>query len=345
VKGVFTDLLNANTWSGINLIPAVVGATNNSTRGATTSCIPNYFLPSAFNQMPSMSSAPSINFTGTCLTPSQIGLPIDTQVVNCAYVKTQTNFEDDGNGIGIEFTANQSCPTQPIDTYLANTTFVSNKVTQYFSSTVDTFKATTHTWSSNNFLNYALSTLDNSTLGATCSYVTENFNQTKNYLGAITFNAQPIIKQTTYPATVGELGYTRTFTATKTSFSVGFNTLIDFGGLEIGHYFFSVKETVTCISTPALNFFNFFWGTSSLAPELNFSQFTGSQAYIETPNMVTHGIRMNAGITTFHRTFIVPFVNDSTLIHSVRMTGIFSPAISSIRSDVTITKIGLKKSL
>ena len=104
-------------------------------------------------------------------------------------------------------------------------------------------------------LKYALSTLDNSTLGATCSYVTENFNQTKNYLGAITFNAQPIIKQTTYPATVGELGDTRTFTATKTSFSVGFNTMIDFGGLEIGHYFFSVKETVTCISTPALNFF------------------------------------------------------------------------------------------
>jgi hypothetical protein len=58
--------------------------------------------------------------------------------------------------------------------------------------------------------------------------------------------------------------------------------------------------------------------------------------------MVTHGIRMNAGITTFHRTFIVPFVNDSTLIHSVRMTGIFSPAISSIRSDVTITKMDKK---
>ena len=75
---------------------------------------------------------------------------------------------------------------------------------------------------------YALSTLDNSTLGATCSYLTQNFSQNKNYLGAITFDEQPIVQQTTYPATVGELGYTRTFTGTKTSLATGFNTLIDF---------------------------------------------------------------------------------------------------------------------
>ena len=72
--------------------------------------------------------------------------------------------------------------------------------------------------------------------------------------------------------------------------------------------------------------------------EQNFSQFTGSGAWIETPNMVAYALRLNAGVTTFHRTFIVPFVNASTLAHSVRLTGTITP-ITSVRSDVTITKI------
>ena len=72
--------------------------------------------------------------------------------------------------------------------------------------------------------------------------------------------------------------------------------------------------------------------------EQNFSEFTGSNAWIETPNIVTYAQRLNAGVTTFHRTFIVPFVNASTLVHSVRLTGTVA-SINSIRSDVTITKI------
>ena len=214
------------------------------------------------------------------------------------------------------------------------------KITQYFSSAVrNAFKATSHTWSANNFFTYALSTLDNSTLGATCSYVSQNFSQSKNYLNEITFNEQPVVQQTTYPATVGEHGYTRTFTGTDTSLTTGFNTLIDFGTLEIGNYIFSVKETVTATSaTNALNACNFFWGSSTATAEQNFSQFTGSGAWIETPNIVTYAQRFNAGVTTYHRTFIVPFVTASTLVHSVRLTGTFAP-ITSIRSDVLVTKI------
>ena len=203
----------------------------------------------------------------------------------------------------------------------------------------NTFKSTANTWSANNFLTYALSTLDNSTLGATCSFVTQNFSQNKNYLGAITLNVQPIVLRT-YPASVGELGYTRTFTGTKTGLSTGFNTLIDFGNIEIGNYIFSVKETVTCSNTTAgLLFFNFFWGPSVAVAERNFSQFTGSGAWNVVPNILNHTRIFNVGVTTFHRVFPVAFVNASTLVHSVRATGILTQ-ITSVRCDCTITKIG-----
>jgi hypothetical protein len=120
---------------------------------------------------------------------------------------------------------------------------------------------------------------------------------------------------------------------------VGFNTLIDFGSLEIGHYFFSVKETVTCSgTTSALNASNFFWGPSTAVAEQNFSQFTGSGAWITTPNIQTHGIRLQTGTTTFNRSFIVPFVNASTLVHSVRLTGTLTK-ITNIQSFVSITRL------
>ena len=167
--------------------------------------------------MPSITSAPSINLTGTCLTPSPSGpFPIDTQVANTLYATTVivTTLENVRNGAGIEFTVNQRCPTRLTpSTLLANTNFVAGKVTEYFSTALrNGFKASSHTWSANNFLTYALSTLDNSTLGATCSYVTQNFSQSKNYLGAITFASQPLVARTTYPSPTQEIGYTRTFT-------------------------------------------------------------------------------------------------------------------------------------
>jgi hypothetical protein len=344
VKGVFnTDLLNANTWSGINLLPLIVGTTNNSTRGATTASISNYF--SAF--MPFFSSSfptsEPINLTGTCLTPSPSTFLIDTQVANCLYVNTQIvpAFENAGNGAGIEFTVNQRCPTRlTASTYLANTTFVDEKKTQYFSSILrNLFKAAPHTWSAGNLFTYALSTLDNSNLGATCSYVTENFNQSKNYLGAITFASQPFVARTSYPSLTQEIGYTRTFTGIDASLTTGFNTLINFGTIEIGNYIFSVKETVTVTSaTNALNVINFFWGPSTALAEQNFSQFTGSNAWNVAPNILNYAQRFNAGVTTYHRVFVVAFVNASTVVHSVRLTGTFGP-ITSVRSDVTITKI------
>ena len=249
-----------------------------------------------------------------------------------------TTFNDVGNG-GIEFTVNYQYPTRvTASTFLANTAFVDPKLTQYFSNTVsNAFKSTSHTWSANNFFTYALSTLDNTTLGATCSYVTENFNQTKYYLGAIIFGSQPVVKQTTYPANVGEIGYTRTFAGSKT-LTTGFNTLLDFGLLEKGNYIFSVKETITLsTNTDGLNFLNFFWGPTTATAEQNFLQFTGSGAWIVTPNILNYALRLNAGVTTFHRTFIVPFVNASTLVHSVRATGILTGI--SVRSNVSFTKI------
>jgi hypothetical protein len=321
-------------------LPAISGTTDNSTRGATTACIPNYL--NAFT--PSMTSAPSINLTGTCLTPSPSGpFPTETQVANTLFATTAivSAFENAGNGDGIFFTANQLCPARTTpNTFIANTAYVAGKVTEFFSTALrNTFKSTAHTWSGDNSFTYALSTLDNSTLGATCSYVTQNLNQSKNYLGAITFDEQPIVQQTTYPATVGELGYTRTFTGTKTSLSSGFNTLIDFGNIEIGNYIFSVKETVTCNNTTAgINFFNYFWGPSVAVAERNFSQFTSSGAWTIVPNILNHTARFNAGVTTFHRVFPVAFVNASTVVHSLRITGTFTQ-ITSVRSDVTITKI------
>lgn len=344
VKGVFnTDLLNANTWSGINLLPAIVGTTNNTTRGATTACIPNYFLAFMPFFTSSFPTSIPIDFTGTCLTPSPSGLFIDTRVANTAYVNASitTSFENAGND-GIIFTVNQLCPTRTTpSTLLANTAFVASKIEEYFSTTArNSFKASPHTWSANNFFNYALSTLDNSTLGATCSYVTQNFSQSKNYLGAITFESQPEVARTTYPSPVQEIGYTRTFVGIKTPVSTGFNTLIDFGNIEIGNYIFSVKETVTCTATTSgLNVFNFFWGPSVAVAEQIFSQFTGSGAWNFTPNILNYAQRLNVGVTTYHRVFPVSFVNASSLVHSVRLTGTLTP-IFAIRCDCTITKIG-----
>ena len=241
VKGIFnTDILaNSNTWTNTINIPAVVGTTDNSTRGSTTACVPSYLSLS----MPSMSSAPSINFTGTCLTPSPSGpFSVDAQVANCNYVNNTvaSSFQNAGNGTGIEFTVNQRCPTRLTpSTYLANTTFVDGKITQYFSSAIrNAFKATSHIWSANNFFTYALSTLDDTTLGATCSYVTENFSQSKNYLGAISFSVPPLVKLPTYPVPPGQIGHSITYNATKTGIVAGFNTLIDFGSpIEIGTIF------------------------------------------------------------------------------------------------------------
>ncbi len=116
--------------------------------------------------------------------------------------------------------------------------------------------------------------------------------------------------------------------------------MIDFGNIEIGNYIFSVKETVTCTSTTnALNVINFFWGPSVAVAEQNFSQFAGSGAWSVAPNILNYAQRFNAGVTTYHRVFSVAFVNASTVVHSVRLTGTFGP-LTSIRSDVTIIKIG-----
>jgi hypothetical protein len=335
------DLLGLdNTWTNTITLPAVVGTTDNSTRGATTACVPSYLSVS----MPSMTSAPTINFTGTCLTPSPSGaLSVDARVANCNYVGTTiaSTLVNVGN-VGITFTGVQRCPTRlTASTLLANSAFVAGKVVQYFTpSMLSTFKTISHSWSANNFFTYALSTLDNSTLGATCSYVSENLSQSKNYLGAITFNAQPIVQRTTYPASIGQIGYTDTYNATKTGLTTGFNTLIDFvNPIPIGTYIFTVKEIVTCSgTTSALNAFNFFWGTSTTNAELNFGDFTGGGAYTLAPNMVSWGLRMGAGVTTFHRMFAVSFVNASTLVHSVRATGTLTP-ITSVQSIVSITRI------
>jgi hypothetical protein len=340
VRNVFNiDLLDLNTWTNTITLPAVVGTTNNSTRGATTACVPSYLSVS----MPSMTSAPTIKFMGTCLTPSPSGsFSVDARVANCNYVGTTvaSSFENAGN-VGITFTGVQRCPTRlTASTLLANSAYVAGKVVQYFSpSTLSTFKSTSHTWSANNFFTYALSTLDNSTLGATCSYVSQNLSQSKNYLGAITFNSQPVVQLTSYPPSIGQIGYTDTYNATKTGLTVGFNTLIDFGTIGIGNYIFTVKEIVTCSgTTSALNAFNFFWGTSTTAAELNFGDFTGGGMYSLAPNMVAWGLRMGAGVTTFHRMFSVAFVNSSTLVHSVRATGTLTP-ITSVQSIVSITRI------
>jgi hypothetical protein len=334
IEVVATD----NTWTDTVNLP-VVGTTD-STRGATTASVPSFL--SLF--MPSMSAAPSIKLTGTCLTPTPTGpFGIDGRVANCEYVNTNVVniIGNVGNGDGIEFTVNQRCPTRLTpSTYLANTTFVDGKITQYFSSAIrNAFKATSHIWSANNFFTYALSTLDNTTLGATCSYVTENFSRAKNYLGEITLNAQPLVKLPTYPVPAGQIGHSITYNATKTGIVNGFNTLINFGSpIEIGTYIFTAKEIVNCTgNTTALNAFNFFWGTSTASAELNFAQFTGSGAWTTAPNMVAWARRMNTGISTFHTTFVVSFVNASTLVHSVRATGTIP--ISSVQSIVTITRI------
>jgi len=341
VKDAFSEVVATdNTWTNTVNLPAIVGTTDNSTRGATTASVPSYL--SLF--MPSMNNAPSIKFTGTCLTPTPTGpFGIDGRVANCEYVNTNivNIIGNAGNGDGIEFTVNQRCPTRLTpSTYLANTTFVDGKITQYFSSAIrNAFKATSHIWSANNFFTYALSTLDDTTLGATCSYVTENFNQSKNYLGEITLNAQPLVKLTTYPVPPGQIGHSITYNATKTGIATGFNTLINFGSpIEIGTYIFTVKEIVNCTgNTTALNAFNFFWGITPTNAELNFAQFTGSGAWTTAPNMVAWARRMNTGISTFHTTFVVSFVNASTLVHSVRATGTIP--ISSVQSIVTITRI------
>ena len=65
---------------------------------------------------------------------------------------------------------------------------------------------------------------------------------------------------------------------------------------------------------------------------------TGSGAWNVAPNILNYAQRFNAGVTTYHRVFSVAFVNASTLVHSVRATGTLTQ-ITSVRSDVTITKI------
>jgi hypothetical protein len=145
----------------------------------------------------------------------------------------------------------------------------------------------------------------------------------------------------TYPSTVGQIGHTQEFTVIKlkANLAVGFNTLLDFGTIPTGTYLFCVREAVFVSgNTASLNVMNFFWGKSSLLAEQNFSVICNSGAYITTPNILTHGLQLQGGTTTFHRSFIVPFVTASTLIHSVRLTGIIT-TISNIQSSVSITRL------
>jgi hypothetical protein len=344
MKSVFyTDLLSKNnTWGNLSLmyLPAIIGTTNVSTQGATTNCIPNYLL----KYLPSTTNAPAINFTGTVLTPSPSGLSIDTRVANTLYTNTTivSSFENAGNGTGIEFIVNQRCPTRTTTTtQLANCAFVAGKLIQYFTTSAkNSFLSSIHTWTLDNFFYYALSTLNNSTLGATCSYVSENFFKTNSYSGITTLGAQPIVNGT-YPSTVGQIGYTQTFTATKiqAQLPVGITTLIDFGTITQGTYLFCVREAVTISgNTASLNFMNFFWGPTTALPDQSFSQFCGSGAWITTPTILTHGQRLQTGVTTYNRSFIVPFVTASTLLHSVRLTGTLT-SITSIQSNVSITRL------
>jgi hypothetical protein len=336
------DLLTKNnTWGSLSLmyLPAIVGTTDVSSRGATCNCIPAYLL----KYLPSTTNAPAINFTNTVLTPSPT-FSVETQVANTAYVQSTVSsaFLNAGNGDGIDFTVNQLCPTRTTaSTYLANTAFVDAKNIQYFTTAIkNTFLNTVNTWTQTNLLTYALSTLDNTTLGATCSYVNNNFFKTNTYSGNTTLDTQPRLDGT-YPATVGQLGYTRTFTVIKlqANLATGFNTLINFGTISTGTYLFTVREAVFVSGNTAnLNVMNFFWGSSTTLAEQNFSQFTGSGAWITTPNIISHGLRLQTGTTTFHRSFIVPFVNASTLVHSVRLTGTIT-TIGNIKSDVSITRL------
>lgn len=343
VKDAFSEVVASdNTWTDTNLLPTIVGTSDNSTRGATTASVPSYL--SLF--MPSMSAAPSINLTGTCLTPTPTGtVGIDLRVTNCNFVNTNivNRIGDAGNGAGIEFTVNQRCPTRVTpSTYLANTNFVDAKITQYFSTAIrNAFKATSHTWSANQLFAYPLSILDSSTLGATCSYVVENlFGKTNTYNGTTTLASEPPNLDGTYPPTVGQVGYTYTFSATKTGLTAGFNILIGPVDIPIGTYLICAKETITVTgsATTAINFLNFFWGSSTLLQEQNFSQICNSGAFITTPEFISYRWILQPGVSTVHRTFIVPFVTASPVTHSVRILGTFSP-VQSIRSDVTFTRL------
>lgn len=340
---MYVDLLTQNnTWSPLSemVLPAITGTTDVSTRGATIKCIPAYIQ----KYVPLTNNVPAINFTNIVLTPSQI-FSNALQVANTSYVISGVDgaFLNAGNESGgIEFTVNQRCPTRlTASTFLANTTFVAGKVSQYFTTAIrSNFRSTVHTWLEDNTFSYALSTLDNSTLGATCSYVNENFFKANTYSGQTTLETQPRVGGT-YPSTVGQLGYTQNFTVIKfaANLAVGFNTLIDFGTIPTGNYLFTVREAVLVSgNTATLNVMNYFWGPSIAVAEQNFSQFTGSGAWITTPNILTHGIRLQTGTTTFHRSFIVPFVNASTLVHSVRLTGTIS-GIANIQSHVSITRL------
>ena len=329
VNNHIADLLTGNqTWSGVNVLPEISNPTGTllSTTAYVLAKI-NSLLPTNF---------PTSNITGIWSVPYFF---IDNlQLASCQYVAAQTiAFEDAGNEPWLYFTAvqrviNRTTPS----TLIANTNNVANKITEYFTPASNTsFVSTIHSWANDNFFNYPLSTLENSTLGATCSYVNENlYGRTNNY-GSQTWAEQPILD---FPPTAGQIGYTRNFSGTKFTLPTGFSTLIDFGTIGVGNYLFVYKITIVAVAnTNSLNFLNIFWGTSAAAAERNFSQMCGSNAWNLTPNYLSHGLRLQ-GTTTINRCFVVPFVSASTLIQSIRITGTY-PYIASIRSDVSITEI------
>ena len=83
---------------------------------------------------------------------------------------------------------------------------MAEKAIQYFTTAFkNTFLSTVHTFTQNNIFSYALSTLDNTTLGATCSYVNNIFFKTNTYTGNTTLASQPRLDGT-YPSTLGQLG-------------------------------------------------------------------------------------------------------------------------------------------
>ena len=169
--------------------------------------------------------------------------------------------------------------------------------------------------------------------------VFENCYKTNTYLGTTTFGEPPSLDGE-YPVTVGQVGYTYSFSATKTGLVAGFNLIIGPVDIPIGTYLICSKETITVSggATTAINFLNFFWGSSTLLQEQNFYTIAGSGAFITSPEFISYRWILQPGVSTVHRTFVVPFVNASPVTHSVRILGVFS-TVQSIRSDVTFTRL------